>query len=73
MKERLITIGACAVGIATSQMLQGGPPSVELRYALPDANAEGAFGLSLDLGLLQDKPGPMGEKWGTEQRGLPQP
>ncbi len=44
--------GACAVGIANTDTLAGGPPSVDLSYVLPEAKSAVVFALPLDQGLI---------------------
>ncbi|MFH1243268.1 MAG: epoxyqueuosine reductase [Pseudomonadota bacterium] len=44
--------GACAAGIATLETLQGGPPSADLTYVLPDARSAISFALPLDQDLI---------------------
>jgi epoxyqueuosine reductase len=45
--------GACAVGIATSETLAGGPPSTDLSYVLPGARSAVVFALPLDQTLIE--------------------
>ena len=40
--------GACAVGVATIETLEGGPPSTDLSYVLPGAKSAISFAVSLD-------------------------
>jgi epoxyqueuosine reductase QueG len=49
--EFLTTQGACEVGIATTETLAGGPPSVDLEYVLPGAKSAVSFAVPMD----QDK------------------
>lgn len=44
--------GACAVGIATLETLEGGPPSADLSYVLPKAKSAISFALPLDQSLI---------------------
>jgi len=44
--------GACAVGIATTKTLSGGPPSVDLTHVLPDAKAAISFAFPLNQELI---------------------
>jgi epoxyqueuosine reductase len=44
--------GACAVGIATTETLSGGPPSADLTYAFPDAKAAISFAFPLNQELI---------------------
>ena len=45
--------GACAVGIATTETLAGGPPSVDLTYVLPEAKSAVVFAVPLDQSLIE--------------------
>jgi epoxyqueuosine reductase len=45
--------GAAAVGIATLETLQGGPPSADLSYVLPGAKSAIVFALPLDQGVIE--------------------
>jgi epoxyqueuosine reductase QueG len=40
--------GACAAGIATTETLVGGPPSTDLEYVLPGAKSAVSFAVALD-------------------------
>jgi epoxyqueuosine reductase len=40
--------GACEVGIATIETLEGGPPSSDLTYVLPEAKAAISFAVAID-------------------------
>jgi len=44
--------GACAVGIATTETLSGGPPSVDLAHVLPGAKAAISFAFPLNQELI---------------------
>jgi epoxyqueuosine reductase len=44
--------GACAAGIGTLKTLEGGPPSADLTYVLPDAKSAISFALPLDQDLI---------------------
>ncbi len=44
--------GACAVGVVTTDTLEGGPPSTDLCYALPDAKSAVSFALPLDRSTI---------------------
>jgi len=44
--------GACAVGIATTETLSGGPPSADLTYVLPEAKAAISFAFPLNQELI---------------------
>ncbi len=48
-----LSAGACAVGIATTETLAGGPPSVDLSYALPEAKSAVVFAVPLDQTLIE--------------------
>lgn len=52
VKDYVLLEGACAVGIATAETLQGGPPSTDLSYALPGAKSAVCFALNLDQSLI---------------------
>lgn len=41
-------LGACAAGIATTETLEGGPPSADLTYVLPEAKSAISFAIPLD-------------------------
>ena len=45
--------GAGAVGIATIDMLKGGPPSADLTYVLPNAKSAMIFAIPLDQNLIE--------------------
>jgi epoxyqueuosine reductase len=45
--------GACAVGVATTETLAGGPPSTELGYVLPGAQSAVSFAVPLDQGKIE--------------------
>jgi len=44
--------GACAAGIATTETLAGGPPSVDLTYVLPQAKSAVTFAVAIDTTLI---------------------
>lgn len=44
--------GACAAGIATLKTLEGGPPSSDLGYVLPEARSAVCFAVPLDQSLI---------------------
>jgi epoxyqueuosine reductase len=44
--------GACAVGIATTETLAGGPPSADLTYVMPEAKSAVCFAFALDQELI---------------------
>ena len=52
LKEMALTLGAFKVGIATTETLAGGPPSVDLTYVLPDAKSAVVFALAFDQNLI---------------------
>jgi len=52
--------GACAVGIATTETLSGGPPSADLTHVLPEARAAICFAFPLNQALNHT---PRGLKW----------
>ena len=45
--------GVGAVGVVTSKMLAGAPPSTDLTYVLPDAKSAVSFSLPLDQSLIE--------------------
>jgi epoxyqueuosine reductase len=45
--------GAVSVGIATLETLEGGPPSADLLYALPEARSAISFALPLDRNFIR--------------------
>lgn len=44
--------GACAVGIATTETLAGGPPTADITYVLPEARSAVCFAFALDQALI---------------------
>lgn len=48
-----ISAGACAIGIATTETLAGGPPSTDLNYVLPGAKSAVVFAVPLDQTLIE--------------------
>ena len=50
--DYVICQGACAAGIATSETLEGGPPSADLSYVLPGARSAISFAVELDQSLI---------------------
>ena len=46
--ELAVSYGACTVGVATIETLEGGPPSTDLSYVLPGAKSAISFAVSLD-------------------------
>jgi len=51
--ELAFCYGASAVGIATTTMLEGGPPSADLTYVLPKAKSAMSFAVPLDQRLIE--------------------
>ena len=49
----IISRGACAAGIATSQTLEGGPPSTDLSYVLPNAKSAVSYAVPIDQTLIR--------------------
>jgi len=45
--------GACSVGIVTRERLDGGPPSTDLSYVLPEAKSAIVFAMPLDQSLIE--------------------
>ena len=43
---------ACAVGIATTETLAGGPPTADISYVLPEAKSAVSFAIALDQNLI---------------------
>jgi len=52
VKDLAMSYGACAVGIVTTEMLAGGPPSTDLSYVLPKAAAAVSFAVPLDQNFI---------------------
>lgn len=50
--DYVMSLGACAAGIATVKTLEGGPPSADLRYVIPSAKSAVVFALPLDQTLV---------------------
>lgn len=48
-----MSAGACATGIVTSEMLSGGPPSVDLNYVLPEAKSVLVFAVPLNQSFIE--------------------
>lgn len=46
-------LGACSVGIATLQTLEGGPPSTDLTYVLPEARSAISFAVPLNQSYIE--------------------
>lgn len=53
VKEFVRSWGGVFVGIATCQTLEGGPPSVDLGYVLPEAESAISFAVPLDRKLIR--------------------
>ena len=53
VKDLAKCYGAGAVGIVTSGMLVGGPPSTDLSYILPNANSAVSFAVPLDQKFIE--------------------
>jgi len=53
LREMAECLGSVASGIATTKTLEGGPPSTDLTYVLPDASAALCFALALDQNLIE--------------------
>lgn len=51
-REFVILEGACAAGIATMETLEGGPPSCDLSYVLPDARSAIVFAIAIDQKVI---------------------
>ena len=49
----VISRGACAAGIVTTNTLAGGPPSTDLSYVLANANSAISFAVPVDQRLIQ--------------------
>ncbi|MCK5682037.1 epoxyqueuosine reductase, partial [bacterium] len=52
LKDMAVTLGACKVGIATTNTLAGGPPSVDLSYVLAEAKSAICFAVAFDQHLI---------------------
>lgn len=53
VKELARCYGAGAVGIVTTGMLEGAPPSADLTYVLPNAKSGVSFSVSLDQNFIE--------------------
>jgi epoxyqueuosine reductase QueG len=53
VKNLVMSSGAVAVGIATTETLEGGPPSADLTYVLPEARSAVVFALPMDQGAIE--------------------
>jgi len=49
----VISRGACAAGIVTTETLEGGPPSTDLSFVLPNAKSAISFAVPVDQRLIQ--------------------
>jgi len=52
VSDKVMGEGACDAGIATVETLEGGPPSADLSYVLPDAKSAVCFAVALDQSLI---------------------
>jgi epoxyqueuosine reductase QueG len=52
VEDLVLNGGAIAYGIATLETLEGGPPSTDLSYVLPEAKSAVCFALALDQRLI---------------------
>jgi epoxyqueuosine reductase QueG len=52
-KNLALSYGATAVGVVTSEMLVGGPPSTDLSYVLPKANSAISFAVPLNQNYIE--------------------
>lgn len=52
-KRIVLSSGAVAAGIATTETLKGGPPSTDLTYALPEAKSAVVFAVPLDQEAIE--------------------
>jgi epoxyqueuosine reductase len=53
VKNLVLNSGAVTVGIATRETLEGGPPSTDLTYVLPEARSAVVFAMPLDQGAIE--------------------
>ena len=53
VKDLVFNAGAIAVGVATSETLEGGPPSTDLSYVLDGAMSAIVFALPLDQEAIE--------------------
>ena len=51
--DSVMSEGACAAGITTTDTLLGGPPSTDLTYVLPGARSAVTFAVPLDPGAIE--------------------
>jgi epoxyqueuosine reductase QueG len=52
-KDLALCYGASAVGVVTTEMLAGGPPSTDLTYVLPNANSAISFAVPLNPDFIE--------------------
>jgi epoxyqueuosine reductase len=52
LKEIAMIEGACVAGIATTETLEGGPPSTDLTYVLPHAKSTITFAVPIDRKVI---------------------
>jgi len=52
-KDLALSYGAGAVGVVTTEMLAGGPPSTDLSYVLPNAQSAISFAVPLDQNYIE--------------------
>ena len=53
IKEVINSYGTAIMGIATRQALEGGPPSADLSYVLPEAKSAISFALPLNKNFIR--------------------
>jgi epoxyqueuosine reductase len=53
IKNLILHSGAVAIGFATQETLEGGPPSTDLSYVLPEARSAVVFALPLDQTAIE--------------------
>ena len=53
VKDLALSYGAGVVGVVTTEMLEGGPPSTDLTYVLPNANSAVSFAVPLDQSFIE--------------------
>jgi epoxyqueuosine reductase len=54
VQDLLMSQGALVTGIATTETLKGGPPSVDLSYVLPEAKSAICFAVAVDQEPISD-------------------
>ena len=52
-KRIVLSSGAIAAGIATTETLKGGPPSIDLTYVLPEARSAVVFAVPMDQEAIE--------------------